>query len=270
MSKNTNRIILPVVLFLVILGAYLVGEKMGGSAPAPASPDTAGNAQEQGGEDIPEDTGSQQSQGGGSEDQQPVVIPLAKTIEDVPFTSQSPFGNWADPLEQHGCEEASLIMARHWITGKELTKEEALQELLDMSKFEEDHYGKEIYDLSIADTLKLWREYYGYKKSFVRYDIKAEDIKREIAAGNLVITPMDGTKLGNPYYTQPGPERHELVITGYDDASGKFITNDPGTRFGKDYDYGYGVFMGAIREYETGFDVPISTVKKSMLVIEKE
>lgn len=197
-------------------------------------------------------------------------LPASAMIEGVPFTSQAPFGNWADPLEQHGCEEASLLMAHYWIQGKTFTKEKALEEILAMSKFEEEKYGKEMYDMSLADTLKLWREYFGYKKSFTKYDISVLDIKKELAAGHPVVLPMDGTKLGNPYYTPPGPLYHELIVIGYDDAKQKFITNDPGTRFGEGYDYDYDVFMNSIRDYKTGFNEPVDKVVRAMLVIEKE
>lgn len=197
-------------------------------------------------------------------------LPSAAAIDGVPFISQSPFGDWADPRQQHGCEEASLLMAYHWISGEVVTKEEALGEIFAMSAFEDEHYGPGTYDLSIADTLKFYREYYGYEKSFTRYDISADDIKREIAAGNLVILPMNGVDLGNPHFTAPGPERHELVVVGYDDAAGEFITHDPGTRWGENYHYDYDIFMGAIRDYETGFDEPIVKEATAMLVIEKE
>jgi len=197
------------------------------------------------------------------------ALPPLAMIAGVPFTSQAPFGDWADPKQQHGCEEASLLMAHYWMQGKKLTKETALTEIFSMSEYEEKNYGL-VYDLSIADTLKFWREYYGYKKSFTKYDISAEDIKKEIAAGNPVIVPMDGTKLGNPQYTAPGPERHELIVIGYDDGALEFITNDPGTRFGEGYRYDYEIFMGAIRDYKTGFDEPIDGIVKAILVVEKE
>ncbi|MDD3006731.1 MAG: C39 family peptidase [Candidatus Pacebacteria bacterium] len=196
-------------------------------------------------------------------------LPPTATIVNVPFTSQAPFGDWADPRQQHGCEEASLLMAHYWMQAKKLTKETALLEIFAMSEYEEANYGG-AHDLSLEDTLKFYREYYGYKKSFTKYDISAQDIKREIAQGNPVITPMDGRKLGNPQYTAPGPELHELIVIGYDDGTGEFITNDPGTRFGEGYRYDYEIFMDSIRDYKTGFDEPIDTVLKAMLVIEKE
>jgi len=195
-------------------------------------------------------------------------ISEASTIKGVPFSSQSPFGDWEDPRQQHGCEEASLLMAHYWILGEGLSKDKALSEIVAMSEFEDENFGG-AYDLSISDTLKLWNEYFDHKNAFTKYDITLEDIKKEIAGGNLVIVPIDGVKLGNPHYTAPGPEFHEMVVIGYDDEVGEFITHDPGTRFGANYRYDYNVFMNSIRDYKTGFNEPVDEVVRAMLVIER-
>src|SRR3989338_699022 len=187
-------------------------------------------------------------------------------IENVPFTSQAPFGDWKDPRQQDGCEEASVLMAMRWVKGESLTKEQALEEILAMSKFEEDKYG-DYHDTSSEDTVKrLFNDYYSYDKVKTVFDIKIEDIKKELAAGHLVIVPADGQKLGNPNFTGAGPERHKLVIRGYDDKKSQFITNDPGTRKGEKYRYDYDVLINAVRDYLTGYKVPIVGERKAMIV----
>jgi hypothetical protein len=196
-------------------------------------------------------------------------LPQSALISGVPFTAQAPFGDWQDPKEQHGCEEASLTMAAYWISGKALTGDVALREIIAISDFEQAKYGN-YYDTSSADTLKLLEDYYGFKNAQVRSGITADDIKSELAKGSLVVMAIDGTKLGNPHYTPPGPERHQLVVIGYDDVKKQFVTNDPGTRYGKAYRYDYDVFMAAVRDYKTGFDVPFDGVVKTMIVIGKK
>jgi hypothetical protein len=267
--KQKYRLFVAILTLLLAAGAYnyikdaeIEKEMQERQETESLSGDAENAAKKEDDEAVPEGVGS-------SEEKTEASLPGEKIIEGIPFTSQSPFGDWADPRQQHGCEEASLLMAHYWMTGEALSKEKALMEIFAMSAYEEENYG-EVHDLSLEDTLKFYREYFGYKKSFVRFDIDTEDIKREIAKGNPVIVPMDGTKLGNPYYTAPGPERHELIIKGYDDAAGEFITNDPGTRFGEDYRYEYETFMGAIRAYETGNEVPITNARKGALVIERE
>lgn len=273
MNYNTNKIY-PAILILVALGMYFFRSEIKDLIYPVADIqeekvvfDTGQSVTEESDKDVQ----TEEIIPAQTEKQQPEKTPLPQMaiIADVPFTSQAPFGDWADPKQQHGCEEASLLMARYWIQDKKLTKETALTEIFAMSEYEEKNYGV-VYDLSIADTLKFWREYYGYKKSFTKYDVSAEDIKQEIAAGNPVIVPMDGTILKNPQYTAPGPQRHELVVIGYDNDSKEFITNDPGTRFGEGYRYSYENFMDSIRDYKTGFDAPIDGVVRAMLVIEKE
>ena len=78
---------------------------------------------------------------------------------------------------------------------------------------------------------------------------------------------MNGQKLGNPFFTAPGPERHMLVVIGYDPEKLEFITNDPGTRQGEAYRYPVNVLWLAIRDYPTGDHEPITEVVKKMIVI---
>jgi hypothetical protein len=62
-----------------------------------------------------------------------------------------------------------------------------------------------------------------------------------------------------------------LVVIGYDSINKKFITNDSGTKRGKDYQYSEKVLFDAIWEYPSGPklpDPPKDTLKKGMLVVE--
>ena len=196
-------------------------------------------------------------------------LPKKGLIENAPFTSQAPFADWDDPRQQDGCEEASVLMAMKWLRGEGLTKQQALDEILAMSAFELEKYG-EFHDTSSQDTAdRLFKNYYKYDKVRVRYDIGIDDIKKELAAGNLVIVPADGRKLGNPNFTGDGPERHKLVIKGYDENRQIFITNDPGTRKGEGYQYNYQVLISAVRDYPTGYKVPIVDERKAMIVVER-
>jgi len=100
----------------------------------------------------------------------------------------------------------------------------------------------------------------------VRYDVQLEDIKKELNAGNIVITPMAGRLLGNPYYTSPSPVYHYMLFKGYDDGREEFLTNDPGTKRGKNYRYNYKVAYNAIHDW-TGSKQTISRGKKAMIVV---
>src|SRR3989344_252942 len=192
------------------------------------------------------------------------TTPKPYVLLDVPFTSQAPSGQWSDLRFQDGCEEASLIMAMRWIRHSPITAEDAESEIIAMSSFEERTYGPEIYDRSAKDTAQLMRDYYKYKNVSVKNDVLVKDIVSELAQGNLVIVPVDGQKLKNPYYTAPGPVMHMLVVIGYDTAKRQLITNDPGTRHGKQYRYDMALFESAMRDYPTGFHEPITSIHKNI------
>jgi len=89
-----------------------------------------------------------------------------------------------------------------------------------------------------------------------------EDIKRQLVAGRPVIVPSAGRLLGNPFYNQPGPIYHMLVLRGY--TKTKFITNDPGTRRGEGYQYSFDVVMQAMRDWNNG---DVLNGRKVVLVI---
>lgn len=188
---------------------------------------------------------------------------------DVPFLAQAPFGQWEDPIYQNACEEASLLMADLWIKGiKSISKQEATDEIKKISDFELEKYGNS-YDTSMADTAQLMRDYFNYYNIEVRENIGIDDIIKELLNDNLVITPMNGQVLNNPYYTPPGPAEHMLPIIGYDFRTKEFITNDVGTRQGEKFRYDQNVLWQAIRDYPTGYKEPITEIKKVMLVVKK-
>ncbi len=134
-----------------------------------------------------------------------------------------------------------------------------------MVSFQMEHYGGH-YDLNAEQIAKLIRDYYKYDKVEVRYDIEIEDIKNELAKGNVVVAPMAGRLLGNPHYTPPGPVYHNILFKGYDDRTGEFITNDAGTKQGRNYRYKYQVAYNAIHDW-TGDKKTVAQGRKVMVVI---
>jgi hypothetical protein len=193
----------------------------------------------------------------------------ANVLLSVPFTTQAPTANWSDPRQQDGCEEASLIMAYAWTQGQtSISASSAEKTIIDMSEFEKKTYGTYL-DLDAEDTAKLMEDYYDYHKLSVKSGITLEDIKKELAAGKLVITPANGQKLNNPNFTNGGPLTHMVVVIGYDDAKQQIITNDPGTRNGKGYRYSYTTFFNAMVNYPSGHHEDQTGRPKAMIVVEK-
>ncbi len=203
----------------------------------------------------------------------PTPSPLLKqkVLLDVPFVAQAPTGKWSDPRQQDGCEEAASYMASLWIKGEKPSTDLSVQEqtLTAISDWEEEKYGS-YHDTSANDTLeRILKRYFEIDNARVETNIDAEDIKRELSLGNLVLVPANGQKLGNPHFTAPGPDRHFLAVIGYDLTTAEFITNDNGTRQGKNYRYKESVLLNAIRDYPTGNHLPITEDKKVMIVVSK-
>jgi len=189
---------------------------------------------------------------------------------DVPFTTQAPLADWKDERQQDGCEEASSVMAIRWARGEgDINKDEYLKAIIDLSDYEENTY-KEYRDINVNDVVKwIFNDYFKYNKVKVKNNVIKQDIINELYQGNIILAPANGQLLDNPYFTQPGPERHMLVIKGYDKNKKEFITNDPGTKRGENYHYDEDVLFNAILAYPTGYHVEISNMPKNVIVVSK-
>jgi len=159
-------------------------------------------------------------------------------------------------------------MAMSWVRGILETKEQAKIDIAVITQFEDKTYGSAV-DRSAADTAGLLKDYYGYQNVEVRSEIGSQDIKTEISRGNLIIVPINGQILKNPFYTPPGPEHHMIVIIGYDVSSDEFITNDIGTRHGEKYRYGAARLGAALQDYPTGDHLPSVPGATAMIIIKK-
>ena len=130
---------------------------------------------------------------------------------------------------------------------------------LDMIAWQEMHFGvhKDIH----ADSVKMLMTGFfglGTGEVVIKRDATLEDIRRFVAGGYPVIAPTYGRTLNNPYYTPPGPEYHMVTIIGY--TPDRIITNDVGTRRGKDFSYENDRFMKSMNQ--EGADILVIKLKK--------
>ncbi|MBU1146622.1 C39 family peptidase [Patescibacteria group bacterium] len=189
----------------------------------------------------------------------------------VAFASQAPLGDWSLPY-QEACEEASMIMAAKYFKNEKLDANIMDQEILKVVKWEEDN-GYPL-DLTAAQTVEVLQKYFGLK-AYLDKMVSEPEIKKNLVAGNLIIVPLAGRDIGNPFYHQPGPLYHMLLIRGFDED--EFITNDPGTKRGEAYRYLYGDLLWAVHDWVGGdreFQDPrpepdMRTGARVMVVVEK-
>lgn len=185
---------------------------------------------------------------------------------NVPFSPQAPFANW-DAAHEEACEEMSLIMVVHALHHSELTAENAERELQTLLTWEATH-GYSV-DVTIEQLSAITRDEYGIRSSTVS-GVSEESIERAIAAGHPVILPIAGRELGNPYFSGEGPWYHMLVVTGYRHGffgQTIFITNDPGTKRGENYEYGASTLINAVHDW-TGVKEEIDRGERRMMIIE--
>ncbi len=190
-------------------------------------------------------------------------------IQDVPFTPQAPLGDWSDPKQQDGCEEATALMAYAWVNNSPLAPEEARDMIVAMSNWEEQNFGYYI-DTSINDTAeRLMKSYLGLDVQVVSNEATLTDIKQTVLAGKLVALPINGQLMQPFYYTPPGPERHMILIVGYDPGRDIFTAHDPGTSQGQSLEITSGTIETMWRDYASGKKVPIPSLPKSFITINK-
>lgn len=176
--------------------------------------------------------------------------PQSRVVLSVPFISQAPSGNWAQPWQDF-CEEASVVMAAHFVLGISVVPHIADQEMHIINLYE-DLVFRHYRDTSVAETAQILTQLYRLQNVSVQSMSSLNDIKKEIRAGRLVIVPAAGRMLGNPHFKSPPPLYHMLIITGFDDAKNIFITNDPGTRYGESYPYSQQKLFAAIHDWNNG------------------
>jgi len=61
-----------------------------------------------------------------------------------------------------------------------------------------------------------------------------------------------------------------LVVTGFDESSDEFITNDPSTRMGQGYRYSSFTIASALRDYPSGDRVPITSLPTAFIAVWKK
>lgn len=182
----------------------------------------------------------------------PEEAPAPRDPLKMPFVVQAPLAEWENPFFENACEEASLLMVAHWLRGETaVAPSAAREELLDLAAFQKKRFGHSV-DTDAADTQALLEEYYGVQGSSVVAVASLEALKKIVIDGHVVIMPANGRKLGNPFFTPPGPVNHMLVVIGYDAAKDEFVTQDPGTKRGALYRYAGKTLFAALRDYPTG------------------
>lgn len=191
-----------------------------------------------------------------TEDTPPAVdIPPPSQVHlSVPFTSQAPEKNWEQPW-QDACEEAAILMLDAYYKGYSLSPLFARDELQRQVDWQTAQgWGGSIDIVDVRTAAAWYMNTTEQEFTIVRYP-DVQEMKQYLAAGHPILAVADGHVLPNPHFTSGGPAYHALVLIGYDDETGEFITNDPGTQYGQDFRYAYSDLLSSLRDWNGG-DVP--------------
>lgn len=195
----------------------------------------------------------------------PHTFQNGKVLYTIPFTCQAPNGQWKDPVQADGCEEACILMISAGLA-KETAIDTAfvVSEMHKMADYEKAIFGSYT-DTGLDDTIRLlkWYElekvelysfpYLPYVTKVSGEAVSVESMKNALYGGSILLVPINGQKLDHPYYHKPGPLVHMVLVVGYDDERGVFIINDPGTKHGEGMSiFSYEEFFAAMGDYRTG------------------
>lgn len=177
-------------------------------------------------------------------------VASAATNLNVPFTPQAPRADWRQPWFD-ACEETTIAMVDRYYRGETfLSVDNAADNILHAWLLKELLYGPS-YDEPAEKIAGIINAYYPWE-AYVVDNPSIEQIKVEIDDAKPVIAVVSGKELYNPYFRDGGPPFHTVVISGYDDEREVFITQEPGTRRGEDFEYSYDLLMAAMHDFVPG------------------
>ncbi|MEI7480171.1 MAG: C39 family peptidase [bacterium] len=190
----------------------------------------------------------------------PAVIPevvkedkkevMTDIVLPVPYVSEAPEGIWKGTWI-NGCEEASITMVEKYYKMEDtVSVADAKEFMLMLFETQDKLYGSNA-NSDAERTNKLINDYTGYN-GFVVENPTVDSIKKELQEGRPVISFHRGFDLKNKNipFLATGSSFHVLVIVGYDDTTGEFITQDNGDPVsGVHHRYEYKLFMNSIHDY---------------------
>lgn len=175
-----------------------------------------------------------------------LMLPTVASLLVVNFTSQSPFGDWNQPW-QDACEEASLVMVDSFYHHRELNSSIAAQAILNVIKMKEKYYGASL-DENAEQMADMVNRFFSWEARVVE-NPTLEQMKKQLDEKQPIILPVDGKRLKNPNFLNGGPDYHVIVLSGYNEKKKVFVSQDPGTKKGHNYEYSYDIIMSAMHDF---------------------
>lgn len=240
------KLFYPILAIVIVLGGYQIYKYQKYHIPAAPASTSLEEIQKETDKAEPETKTVE------STDSEKVALPpkpgapAAMLNIDIPFFSQAPHGNWDYPW-QEACEEASVLLVANAYQNLNLNVDTFNTELLRLVGWEMDYFGAYEHT-SVAQTVEMIKINYGLE-TVVHENPTFEDFQKILSEGHLIVAPMAGKLLYNPYFKNGGPVYHMIVVKGYDANKMQIVTHDVGTRSGANYVYSWSTISNALHDY---------------------
>lgn len=171
-------------------------------------------------------------------------------VAQVPFTVQAPYGFWSEKPWSGYAEEAIVLMLTRWATDEPLesANDKAGNLTLWGSWFIE-QFGQapnqniEQIQAALAST-----------NQFAALEVLDKPsipvLLQSLELGRLLVLPINGKTLESPYYADPAPEHHVLLLIGVNPQANTFVLHDPGTSRGRALEYDQEKILESIQDLD--------------------
>ena len=161
----------------------------------------------------------------------------------VPYLSQAPDGNWANPWG-NACEEASTLMVEGYYKDQtEIEIATAKDRMQKMFIWENENFGKN-FDTTAEETSLLIAATADFE-AIIKDNPTVDDIKNELRKRQPVLALLDQYDLYQSA-RELNSSFHVIVIIGFDDAKQEFIVNDPAKNIRR---YSYDRLVKSLSDY---------------------
>jgi len=123
----------------------------------------------------------------------PIALPSEINL-NVPFYPQAPDADWGMPW-QEACEEASIVLAYYYAIGQDLTKEKFKEEIHNLVDWQNENFG-DYEHTDIDQTSEMLKKVFKFSSFQILENLSVEEIKQQLAQGNVIIAPFAGRQLG--------------------------------------------------------------------------
>lgn len=167
----------------------------------------------------------------------------------VPFIIEIPDGVWTGPWK-NACEEAAMAMVDQYYQGVSKISRQASKNIMwPLFIYQDSVWGSNA-DSNATRTAKIIEAKLDFKATIKR-NPTMEEIKNELRAGRPVMSFHYAKYLDNPghRFRINGSYFHVMVLSGFDEATQEFITEDPGAENGLDYRYKYDKLMATLGDF---------------------